>query len=195
MDNASTPLSTLLTLPRYRDHVFDVDGAKWKVAVLFDGMFTVDEVSDGFTPRSATLSAGFCHGRASTVGDLVRLTVEQSNPKHVTIQAVARALLGGSTLHVEKDGELTMAFSVGPYSTAVDGDLGHVCMQDPGMRLLKGVQEFYVTDFRGAYPVGRERMEEDWSAFGAAFTFVEWVGPIRAREALEKAGERWACAA
>ena len=183
------PLPTLSEMPLYVDHVVKVDGIEWSVSLLADCTLVVDEVSTSDVRRGASLEPAFYKCRAHTVGDAIRLAIDHSTPTSVVVQEVVVCIMRNMVLMVDKDDALPISISVGAYSTATDGFKGFACIQDPHGNLIVGEEEFDVMNTRMHYAVSVPitYRQKDWSAFGAARKFVEFVGTIRAREAIRKA--------
>jgi hypothetical protein len=186
--------STLQVMPIFVDHVVEAHGSRWSVTTLSDGAFAVDELSASSPSRGGCFTPTFCRGRASSIEDVVQMAIDHSALDSEVIQDVCIALLGGMILLVGKDDELPIALSVGPYIISTEDVKRFVCIQDPNGKLLLGQEEYDVSDPHTPYICARTFVNADWSAFGAARTFVSFVGRVRAREAIRRARDR-CCAA
>lgn len=183
MITAQTPISHLLSTP-YVNHHVSAHGGQWIVSAFSDGAIAVDEVADGVR-RGDCFRPTFYQSRAKTIEDLIQVTVDNSENASVVIQDVAIALLKGRRLSVQKDDELPIAVDVGPCELP-NGGSGFVCVQHPNNNQLPAHHEVDMAVAGKFDWHHRTKTEEDFSAFGAAWKFVQIVGLVRAREALRK---------
>ncbi len=184
---ASSHPIPLSTLPPFVDRVVEAYGARWSITALSDGALAVDELVDTSPKRGGCFTPGFYEYRATSDEDIVRMAIDHSALDSDVIREVSIELVRGATLAVEKDGELPIAISVGVYAASDKDQIRYACVQNRRGLPLVGSEEWDVSDPRNPLIYSRTCTSEDWSAFGAARTFVCFVGRVRAREALRKA--------